>query len=257
LLPDLPVSPSLAPADIMADLSRIGLALVDGVTDAAQLIELTRSLGATVVPHRDSGPDGVTAIEDRSARAAALAGFTRSPLSPHTDRSGTSCPPDLLLTACGQAATSGGEALLVDGRAVYLDLAQNEPDALRALARPRSALFGGAAGQLCSVFTIEGGVIAVRLRLDSLARFGPTAAPHIPALWAAIGRHARTVPMRTGFGYVLDNRRWLHGRRAYEGPRLVFRVIASARAGSIAGGFMEPDAGSSTNPDLLAASRQP
>jgi hypothetical protein len=257
LLLDLPVRPSMAPADIMAGLSRTGLALVDGVSSAAQLVGLTRSLGATVVPHRDSGPGGVTVVEDRGARTAALAGFTRSPLSPHTDRSGTACPPDLLLTACGQAATSGGEALLVDGRAVYRDLVQNAPDALRGLATPRSALFGGADGQLCSVFTPEGGVIAVRLRLDSLARFGPAAAPHILALRAVIGRHTRTVPMRTGFGYVLDNRRWLHGRRAYDGPRLLFRVLASARPGSIAGGFTEVDADSSTDSDRLAATRRP
>jgi hypothetical protein len=134
----------MAPADIMAGLSRTGLALVDGVSSAAQLVGLTRSLGATVVPHRDSGPGGVTVVEDRGARTAALAGFTRSPLSPHTDRSGTACPPDLLLTACGQAATSGGEALLVDGRAVYRDLVQNAPDALRGLAPPPGQLSSAA-----------------------------------------------------------------------------------------------------------------
>jgi hypothetical protein len=257
LLPDLPVRQSMAPADIMADLTRTGLALVDSVTGAAQLVELTRSLGATVVPHRDSGPDGVTVIEVRGARDAALAGFARSPVSPHTDRSGSACPPDLLLTACGRAATAGGEALLVDGRAVYLDLMQNAPDALHGLANPRSALFGGADGQLCSMFTTEGGTVAIRLRLDSLARFGPAAAPHVPALRAAIGRHTRTVPMRAGFGYVLDNRRWLHGRRAYNGPRLLYRVLASARPGSIAGGFTEVDADSSTDFDRLAVSRRP
>jgi hypothetical protein len=247
----------MAPADIMADLARTGLALVDGVTSSAQLVDLTRSLGGTVVPHRDSGPDGVTVIEDRGAQDAALAGFTRSPLSPHTDRSGSACPPDLVLTVCGRAAASGGEVLLVDGRAVYIDLERNAPEALRALASPRSALFGGADGQLCSVFTVEGGVIAVRLRLDSLARFGPAAAPHIPALRTAIARQTRTVPIHTGLGYVLDNRRWLHGRRAYEGQRLLFRVLASARPGSITRGFNEIDTDSVTNSDRLAPSRRP
>ena len=124
-------------------------------------------------------------------------------------------------------------------------------------ATPRSTLFGGADGQLCSVFTAEGGIVVVRLRIDSLARFGPAAAPHIPVLRAAIGLHIRTAPMRAGFGYVLDNRRWLHGRRAYDGPRLLFRVLASARPGSIAGGFTEADADSSTDFDRLAASRRP
>ena len=56
------------------------------------------------------------------------------------------------MTVCGSEPTSGGESILVDGRAVYLDLAENDPAALRALSAPRSALFGGADGHLSSVF---------------------------------------------------------------------------------------------------------
>lgn len=238
LLLDVPIRHSTAPEGVLADLARTGLALVDVTPEPAQLIALTHALGAALVWHRDSGPDGVTVIEDRGARGAALAGFTRSPLSPHTDRSGTTDPPDVLLTVCGHEPTSGGESILVDGRAVYLDLAEHDPAALRALSAPRSALFGGADGHLSSVFAErEGGIVSVRFRLDALARFGPAVAPHIPALRAAIDRHTCTVPARIGTGYVLDNRRWLHGRRAYEGPRLVYRVTARARPGSIRGGF--------------------
>ena len=223
---------------VLADLARTGLALIDAMPGPAQMIALTHVLGATLVPHRDSGPDGVTVIEDRAARGTAFAGFTRSPLAPHTDRSGAAEPPDLVMTVCGSEPTSGGESILVDGRAVYLDLAENDPAALRGLSARRSALFGGADGHLSSVFAEgEGGIVSFRFRLDALARFGPAAAPHIPALRAAIDRHARAAPVQVGAGYVLDNRRWLHGRRAYEGPRLVYRVTARARPGSILGGF--------------------
>lgn len=44
-----------------------------------------------------------------------------------------------------------------------------------------------------------------------------------------------------GADYVLDNQRWLHGRRAYTGPRLVYRIVAaSARPGLVVGGFPAP-----------------
>lgn len=238
MLPDLPVRRATALDEVRADLSTAGLALIDIIPDPARLIALTRALGATVVPHRDSGPDGVTVIEDRGARAAAFAGFTQSALTPHTDRSGTADPPNLLLTVCAREPTSGGESILVDGRAVYLHLAYTAPDALKAFSAPRSALFGGADGYLGSVFTLENDdIVSVRLRLDALARFSPTAAPHLPTLRGAIERHAIVVPTRAGIGYVLDNHRWLHGRRRYTGPRRLYRVTAYAQPGSIASGF--------------------
>jgi hypothetical protein len=242
MLLNSPIRRCSAPADVLADLQRIGAALIDEVHRPADLVELARSLG-TVAPHRDSGPDGVTAIEDRGAESPAMAGFTRAELSPHTDRSGIESPPIVLLTACGREPHTGGESLIVDGRAVYEDLAHNAPDALAALCEPRSVLFGGADGHLGSVFTpASDGVVAIRLRLDSLVRFSPAVAPHIPTLRAAIQRHTTVLAVRAGSGYVLNNRRWLHGRRGFEGPRLMYRVIADPLPGTVPVGFRPEDA---------------
>lgn len=167
-----------------------------------------------------------------------MAGFTRAALTPHTDRSGVANPPALLLTVCGREPSAAGQSLIVDGRAVYDDMAQTAPTALEALSAPRSALFGGADGHLGSVFARgRDGVVAIRFRLDGLARFAPAVGPHIPALRAAIQRHTITLPIRAGAGYVLNNRRWLHGRLGYEGPRLMYRVTADARPGTVPAGF--------------------
>lgn len=203
-----------------------GLAVVDGLDGPEDLLRLARSI-AIVVPHRDSGPDGVTTIADlgESIVRSGFAGFSACALNPHTDRSGVPHPPALLMMSCTQAATTGGECVLIDGQAVYDDLAESEPEALTALSTPRSVLFGGAAGHLSSIFSDNGGGrIAVRLRLDELAQFAPEVDRWIPLLRAAIDRHAFEFGLTAGQGYVLDNHRWLHGRRAFTGQRVVHRV---------------------------------
>jgi hypothetical protein len=208
-------------------LSEIGFAMIDGVVDADALLTVARSI-ATVVPHRDSRPDGVTVLADLGdATRRGFAGFGRQELIPHTDRSSAECPPGLLMMACGNMAEQGGECIVVDGAAIYGDLAENEPDALEALSAPRSALFGGAAGYLGSVFALQpDGQVTIRLRLDELARFSPDIAQWRATLRSTIDQHATAVPLPVGTGYVLNNRRWLHGRRAFTGNRVLYRIIA-------------------------------
>jgi hypothetical protein len=224
------------PCDIAADLASAGIALLTGVSPPSRLLSLAEAIG-TVVHHRDSGPNGVTVIEDHGARAAGLAGFSRQSLAPHTDRSSIEHPPGLILTACGQESTVGGEALLADGKAVYDDLAVSSPEALQALCLPRSVLFGGADGHLASVFAHRSDIVSVRLRTDDLARFAPTVTPHLPTLQAAIRRHLLVVPLRTGDGYVINNHRWLHGRHGFQGHRVLYRITADAHPGVTPLGF--------------------
>ncbi|WP_084427765.1 TauD/TfdA family dioxygenase [Kibdelosporangium aridum] len=214
---------------IPAALAGRGLALVEGLADSSDLLRLAESIG-TVVPHRDSGADGVTTIADLGTERvqSGFAGFSACALNPHTDRSGVDHPPVLLMTSCGLPTATGGECVLIDGQAVYDDLAESEPDALRAFCAPRSVLFGGAAGYLGSIFTdADDGRIEVRLRLDDLAQFSPEVCRWLPTLRAAIDRHAMMIKLDMGQGYVLNNHRWLHGRRAFTGQRVIFRVNAN------------------------------
>ncbi len=206
-------------------LTRHGLALVEGLADSAALLGLAHSV-ATVVPHRDSASDGVTTLVDLgSAQNGGFAGFSSCALAPHTDRSGVADPPALLMLSCSRPATSGGQCVLIDGLAVYDTLAETEPDALTAFCAPRSVLFGGAPGHLGAIFTeSDGGRITVRLRQDDLVRFSPVVSRWMPTLRAAIERHVNELDLTTGQGYLLDNHRWLHGRRSFSGHRVVHRV---------------------------------
>ena len=70
-------------------LSHAGFALLDGVLGVGALLGVARSI-ATVVPHRDSRPDGVTVLINRGSvsERRGFAGFGQKELMPHTDRSG-------------------------------------------------------------------------------------------------------------------------------------------------------------------------
>lgn len=215
------------PTALITDLANTGTALVEDVHDDPTLLTLARSL-ATVLPHRHGDPTGITVLSDRGpvAHRDGFAGFGTGALAVHTDRSGLPEPPGLVMTVCRQRAHHGGESLLVDGRAVYAELAQDHPDVLTALAAPRSVLFGGAAGHLGAIITYRpDNRVSLRLRWDSLARFSPDVARVLPVLRAAVDRQTTEIALRPGQGYVVDNHRWLHGRREFTGPRAMCRVL--------------------------------
>jgi alpha-ketoglutarate-dependent taurine dioxygenase len=236
MLSDLSPHQCSSTATILADLTHAGVALLTDVSGPTDLLALAEVLG-TIEPHPDSGPDGVTVIEDRGATESGMVAFSRQGLAPHTDRSSIPAPPGLVLTACRHEPAAGGESLLVDGQAIYDELADTIPAAHEALCAPRSALFGGADGYLGSVFTRHGAVVSIRLRTDDLARFAPAVTPHLPALQAVIEKHTTTLPMPAGTGYVINNLRWLHGRHGFQGHRVLYRVTSNPHARTLLPGF--------------------
>ncbi|MFI1914532.1 TauD/TfdA family dioxygenase [Nocardia sp. NPDC020380] len=231
-------------AGVAAGLAADGLARFDRIRTRAQLVTLGASLGR-IVPHRDSDSDGITTLEHRAGLGQRLGfeGFGRGALSPHTDRSGVLDPPALLLVVCGRKSATGGECIAIDGSDVYRDLAQNEPEAVRVLSQPRTVLFGGAAGHLGSIFERgQGGRIRVRYRRDSLAKYSPEISRWLPALDAAIDRHACQFNLEPGHGYVLHNHRWLHGRAGFTGERVMYRLSLNPHPEfAIPSGFLAPD----------------
>ncbi|GGR34835.1 hypothetical protein GCM10010251_58820 [Streptomyces aurantiogriseus] len=208
-----------------------GLVTVDGLASRTAVLAFATRI-MNLVPHRDSDPDGLTTIRDtrRDAHRAGFAGFGNGPLEPHTERSGTPNPPRLMLLVCGQAAVTGGECLLTDGQSVHSDLFTRERDAGVALAQPRTAFFGAGDGHATQVFTVHDDLrVSVRLRFDGLARWNPIVQPYLPQLRAAAIRHQARIPLAPGQGYLLDNERWLHARRAFTGDRLFWRALGHPR----------------------------
>ncbi|EFL12536.1 predicted protein [Streptomyces sp. AA4] len=216
--------------ELAAALARRGVALFDDVRGPRALRGLADRLG-TVVPHRDSGPTSLTVLTDRGEQpGAGRTGFTNQALAPHTDCSDKARPPQLVVMACACPASSGGACVLVDGQAVYSDLATTDPEALAGLSAPRGAYFGLSAGYVGNVFeTGPDGTVGLRLRLDKHAQFSPETKRWLPALRAAIERHTITFSLEAGAGYAVNNRRWLHGRDEFSGLRLMYRALVEPR----------------------------
>jgi alpha-ketoglutarate-dependent taurine dioxygenase len=215
--------PGWQAADIAAQLREDGLAVLAGITSRDGLTALAGEL-MTIRAHRDAAPDGVTEITDTGATGEGYAGFTGGGLVPHTDGTAVPDPPQLMLLACVQPASTGGATLVADGARVIGKL---DPGALRALSAPRAAWFGtpddGYLGPVCE--PAGPGRIRVRLRLDDLARFSADAACAVPALRSVISAHTTTLHLGAGDGVVVCNTRWLHGRQPYTGRRVMLRIL--------------------------------
>ena len=217
---------SQAGARLAVALQDVGLVTFEGVTDRATLLRIAEQV-MNVWHHRHSESDGVTAIGDRGelARRPGSAGFGRDELTVHSESSAEDQPPRLMLLFCVRGAASGGECRLVDGARLHHELALRDPELLDALRTPRSVLFGGAAGHLGSVFTEQDGRTVVRFRLDDLARFSPQITRRLAQLRATLHDLETPVLLKPGHGYLLCNTRWLHGRAAFAGERLMYRLL--------------------------------
>lgn len=231
---------STAVAQLVATLRRDGMAMFDGAADRSGL---TRFVGDVmhVWPHRDSDADGITTLHDRGdlARRPGLAGFGHDELPVHTESSTVERPPKLMMLVCVQGAGTGGQCRLVDGRQLYQELVSRDPELLADLSAPRSVLFGGASGYLGSVFEEHNGRTLVRLRLDDLARFSPQITRRLSAVRSLLRELEVAVTLTPGSGYLLCNTRWMHGRAAFTGDRLMFRLLGEPlRTLEIPSGFV-------------------
>jgi hypothetical protein len=73
------------------------------------------------------------------------------------------------------------------------------------------------------------GRFRVRLRLDRLGYFNYELTPHLPALFEAISLSTFSLHLQEGEGYIIDNYRYFHGRRAFRGCRRMLRLLFEPR----------------------------
>ena len=211
---------------LLGCLATHGIATISGIVDRHAALALAWSVGM-VVPHRDADAAGVTVLAGTEpAPQPGYAGLSRRQLTPHTDGTALTRPPTLVMLVCAQPAPSGGEALLVDGRAVHAALQEHAPEAAGPLTRPDAARFGSSPGRLSPVFELAPtGRVVVRFRDDDLAVFSPRTHAALPVLRRLIADHTIVLPLKAGQGYLVQNGWWLHGRTRFDGQRLAWRIL--------------------------------
>ncbi|MGH4028785.1 TauD/TfdA family dioxygenase [Actinomycetota bacterium Odt1-20B] len=241
---------------IVLQLRDTGLVTVEGITSRAVMLDFVRQF-MTITWHRDSDTDGLTTVcaSRREALGAGFAGFSSGELAPHTDRSSTPHPPRLMMFVNARPAATGGESLLYDGRAVHADLLAGAPDACTALSQPNTAYFGAGDGHTTQIFTPHPGHrVSMRLRMDEgRARFSPVISPHLPQLHQALVNSQWKLALAEGQGYLVDNARWLHGRRAFTGERLCWRALGEPRFSLLPGFSTAHGTGAGPRDDLVSS----
>jgi alpha-ketoglutarate-dependent taurine dioxygenase len=213
------------------------------VSDAASTIEefrwCTEQLGANFGVHHSperSWVSGDGTVQTVSGGCSAIA-F-------HSERAYLPTKPELLYLFCCRAARIGGETLLCDGAALLEMLPTRIRDEMASARLTWQTRLAGSARQIvATVPCIERGWIGGR---DAFANYllleepgGPVPTRSdgsvIPAYWrtaarAAARRRSVALAWKANELLVLDNTRWLHGRRATrDARRLLVSRMSDAR----------------------------
>lgn len=228
--------------DLMRHLASDGLVTVTGVDGEARALEVARRLG-DVRAHRDSAASGITRLEVAGeTQAAGFRGFSDAGLFVHTDRSVAKHPPSLLFFWCEIPSEEGGETLLVDGRRVYEKLSMYEPRVFEAVTKPNAAVFASDGVFYCGAIyeRLREGRLAVRFRYDELLYMAPPLAEAMPVFRGFLDASQISFRLAAGQGYILQNTRWLHGRRPFRGARRCGRLHIDPHEGERLHGFADP-----------------
>jgi len=215
----------LATEQVLPVLDAHGVVLVseaDRVAVADRLSSLWR-----VRPHPHAGPDGWTVIAPPPIPPSTpnSAGFTRSGLAPHTDRSQSARPPALLCFLVESGPASGGESVLVDAKRICGTVAPAQLDVIGGslwLGDPTKSV-------RLPLLSLDDGLLIVRYRNDRVAA-PQSSSPGAAALLAEFERARDPIlrrALRPGEGYLIHNHRILHGRTGFAGSRTGVRCLGS------------------------------
>lgn len=214
-----------------------GVCVLECSEAAACKLDL-HALFGNFVPHDFADSTGCVTLDPSAAKCSANVRDTQAEHQLHTDEAYSSSPGKIITMRCEICAQSGGETVLVSGKAMYDAAAANlRPDQLEALFSPclkvGRALPGSDTAQetTISVFSrLPGGRVGVRWRSRDRYLLSVTAeaAPGYRFLeeFVADPRNRFILKLSPGQVVVIDNTALLHGRLPFAGdePRRYHRI---------------------------------
>jgi alpha-ketoglutarate-dependent taurine dioxygenase len=203
-----------------------GVLLIKNVEHDDEALKIAKNLGS--IHHCvDANTNGITVISniEQGKNINNSLAFTHAALYPHTDRSPIRVPPKYLINWCVHSSNSGGEVLLCDGHTIFSYLMEHSPLTCKALMESDAGEFSDTVDTYIGpIFKLDNGKIFLRFRRDNCVKFKTLFHNHIHTLYEAIDLYTFKVNTKPGEGYVIDNTRWLHGRTAFEGNRVIKRI---------------------------------
>ncbi|HKB88800.1 MAG TPA: TauD/TfdA family dioxygenase [Patescibacteria group bacterium] len=216
---------------ILNSLNEFGFVVFSPMKTPDELLNLVGLFGKPIL-HRDSDKRGITIVapKETTIKESNL-GFTNSELIPHTDGTGVADPADLLALYCETPSTSGGESFMIDGKKIYDYMAANKLDMLKLLSTPESAVFGNPKNNpfIGTIFnkSTEDEHITLRFRGDMWGFYAGPISRILEQFMKILNDFKITFQLSKNEGYIVNNKRILHGRRDFKGYREMQRVLVT------------------------------
>ena len=177
--------------------------------------------------HPHANTNGVTRIETRKKIAGhSTLAFSSGELKLHTDGSAVQEPPKYVALACLRQCRSGGYSLFSDGWRALAFLRRKHPEHIEVLSEKKNFVFGhGNEAFNAPIIDLSGPSPSVRFRQDVGLRATADAEKSLRVFAETLEHFQIVRRLRKGEAYIVDNHRWLHGRSAYKGARVMLRLL--------------------------------
>ncbi|GEM_PF-3853781 len=212
-------------------ISKNGIVFFEHEFDQDEFLEFSKQFGE-IYKHRDSISNGITIVKneiDKEKADIGHKGLTTSSLFPHTDRSSLDNPPNVLILYCKNQSGDGGESILVDVKSMINDLIKDSNIENHPIFEQNSVIFNdGKTSHTGSIIErINDGSFYLRYRNDEFGYFNSKVYPYLEKIESLILDKQLFTKLKKNQGFIINNGRFLHGRKEFQGSREMWRVLIS------------------------------